>query len=409
VNDTDSDSDTLTAVKVANPGHGTVTLNANGSFTYTPEANYNGSDSFTYQAYDGSLYSNTATVTITVNAVNDAPSFTTGPDQNVLEDAGLQTVNTWATSLSAGPSNESGQVLDFIVTNGNNSLFSVQPAIAANGTLTFTPAANANGTATVTVSIHDNGGASNGGVATSGTQTFTITVTSVNDPPVAPTGGAAYSTDENAVLNQAAPGVLENVTDLDGDPLTAVLVSNVSHGTLVLNANGSFTYTPAAGFTGSDSFTCKASDGTTDSSVFTVTIEVTQGEPPTMTSLSKTSGSQGKRLTVVITGTNLGEATELDFGVGITVGTPTAASPTEITVEITIGSDAALGARNVTLTTPQGVATLENAFTVKKAPSAGVPVWVWPVVVMAVIAAGAGGFFLLFLLPRRKKKSGQET
>jgi hypothetical protein len=55
------------------------------------------------------------------------------------------------------------------------------------------------------------------------------------------------------------------------------------------------------------------------------------------------------------------------------------------------------------------VATLENAFTVKKAPSGGVPVWVWPVVVMAVIAAGAGGFFLLFLLPRRKKKSGQET
>jgi hypothetical protein len=143
--------------------------------------------------------------------------------------------------------------------------------------------------------------------------------------------------------------------------------------------------------------------------VFTVTIEVTQGEPPTITSLSKSSGHQGKRLTVFITGTSLDGATALDFGEGITVGTPAATSSTEITVEITIGSDAALGARNVTLTTPQGVATLENAFTVKKAPSAGVPVWVWPVVVMAVIAAGAGGFFLLFLLPRRKKKSGQET
>ena len=169
-NDTDSDGDPLTAVKVTDPGHGTVTLNGNGSFTYTPAANYNGTDSFTYKANDGTTDSTVVTVTITVNAVNDAP--------------------------------------------------------------------------------------------------------------VAPAGGAAYSTDENAVLNQAAPGVLGNVTDIDGNPLTAILVSDVSHGTLVLNANGSFTYTPAAGFTGSDSFTCKANDGTADSSVFTVTITVNQvGHP----------------------------------------------------------------------------------------------------------------------------------
>ena len=72
-NDSDPDGDTLTAIKVTNPSHGTVTLNSNGSFTYTPSANYNGTDSFTYQANDGQANSNTATVTITINAVNDAP------------------------------------------------------------------------------------------------------------------------------------------------------------------------------------------------------------------------------------------------------------------------------------------------------------------------------------------------
>ena len=91
------------------------------------------------------------TFTITVTAVNDAPSFTKGADQTVLEDAGAQTVAGWATAISAGPANESGQTLNFIVSNNNNALFSVQPAIAANGTLTYTPAANANGSATVTV------------------------------------------------------------------------------------------------------------------------------------------------------------------------------------------------------------------------------------------------------------------
>ena len=118
-----------------------------------------------------------------MTAVNDAPSFTKGADQTVLEDAGAQTVTGWATAISAGPANEAGQVLNFIVSNNNNALFSAQPAIAANGTLTYTPAANANGSATVTVQLHDDGGTANGGVDTSAAQTFTITVTAVNDAP----------------------------------------------------------------------------------------------------------------------------------------------------------------------------------------------------------------------------------
>ncbi len=104
-------------------------------------------------------------------------------DLSVVEDAGLQTVANFATNISAGPADESAQTVSFTVTNNNNALFSSQPAINAAGTLTFTAATNANGTATVTVIAQDNGGVANGGTNASAPQTFTITVTPVNDAP----------------------------------------------------------------------------------------------------------------------------------------------------------------------------------------------------------------------------------
>src|SRR6185436_5937446 len=102
-NDTDVDLNPLTAVLVTDAAHGAVTVNANGSFSYTPAANYGGPDSFTYKANDGSLDSNVATVTIVVASINDAPSFTKGADQTVANYAGAQTVSGWATNISAGP------------------------------------------------------------------------------------------------------------------------------------------------------------------------------------------------------------------------------------------------------------------------------------------------------------------
>ncbi len=74
-----------------------MTLNADGTFTYTPNLNFNGTDSFTFKVNDGEEDSNIAAITITVNAVNDAPSFTAGTDQTVLEDAGPQSL-PWATT-----------------------------------------------------------------------------------------------------------------------------------------------------------------------------------------------------------------------------------------------------------------------------------------------------------------------
>ncbi len=205
--------------------------------------------------------------------VNNAPNFTKGTDQTVLEDASSQTIAGWATSISPGPASESGQAVDFIVTTTNAALFSVQPTIAADGTLSYTPAANANGSATVTVKLHDDGGTANGGVDTSPAQTFTITVTAVNDAPVAVDD--AYTTAEDTALNVLLPGVLSNDSDIDSSSLTAAVVTGPSHGTLTLNADGSFTYTPVANYNGPDSFSYQVSDGTANSNVAIVALTVT--------------------------------------------------------------------------------------------------------------------------------------
>ena len=163
-NDNDVDGDFLTAVLVSGPSHASsFTLNPDGYFSYAPNPNFSGSDSFTYKANDGTADSNVATVTITVTGVNDSP-------------------------------------------------------VAQNDT---------------------------------------------------------YNTPEDTDLNVLAPGVLGNDNDIDGDPLTAVLVSNVTHGTLTLNPDGSFSYTPDSNYTGTDTFTYKANDGTTDSNMVTVTIMLT--------------------------------------------------------------------------------------------------------------------------------------
>jgi Ca2+-binding RTX toxin-like protein len=201
---------------------------------------------------------------------NVAPSFVAGANEAVLEDAGPQTVTAWATSISAGPASESGQTVDFVVTNDNASLFSVAPAIAANGTLTYTPAANANGSAMITVTLHDNGRTANGGVDTSASQTFTITVSAVNDAPIATDG--SLTTDEDT----AATGTLA-ATDIDSATLIFSLVDTTNaHGVVTITdaATGAFSYTPDANFNGSASFTFQANDGALDSNISTVTITV---------------------------------------------------------------------------------------------------------------------------------------
>src|SRR5439155_696667 len=145
-----------------------------GTLSYAPAANANGSAVVTLALHDdggtangGSDTSAAQPFLIVILAVNDAPSFVAGPDQTVLEDAGLQTVTGWATGISAGPADEAGQHLNFLVSNDHPELFASQPSVAANGTLSYAPVSNANGAATVTVALHDDGGTANSGSDTS--------------------------------------------------------------------------------------------------------------------------------------------------------------------------------------------------------------------------------------------------
>ncbi len=204
--------------------------------------------------------------------VNVAPSFVAGANQIAAEDAGSQSVASWATTISSGPISEAGQTVDFVVTNDNPGLFSTQPSISATGLLSFTSAPDAFGVATITVVLHDNGGTANGGVDTSSPQLFTIAVTAVNDAPVA--NSDSWSTHEDTPLTISSKGVLVNDTDVDGDVLVATLVAPPAHGTLALSADGSFVYTPSLNFNGTDSFSYSANDGASDSAVTTVSILV---------------------------------------------------------------------------------------------------------------------------------------
>jgi hypothetical protein len=238
------------------------------SVTYIPNANYFGADSFTYSVNDGTVDSAPATVSVAVNAVNDVPSFAipASPNQTVAEDAGPQMVSAFATAISKGPANESGQTLTFHSSNNNNGLFSAQPAIdTTSGDLTYTPAPNANGVATVTVSLSDDGGTANGGVDTSANKQFTITVTPVNDAPVGTPDAA--TTNEDTFVNLS---VLGNDTDVDGDSLSIAFISTAGTvGTVTNNGNGTIKYNPAGHYNSlqvgnpnaTDTFTYIAGDG----------------------------------------------------------------------------------------------------------------------------------------------------
>jgi VCBS repeat-containing protein len=238
-NDIDADGDPLTAVLVTGVAHGTLVLNPNGSFHYTPTANYFGSDSFSYVAHDGLTSSTPATVSITVLPVNDAPSFSGAGHQRVNQNAPVQSVN-WASNLSAGPANESSQTVAFLVSNDNPALFSAQPAIAPNGTLTYTPAANTYGSANVSVRLQDNGGTANGGVDTSSEVIFAIVV---NSPPtvsiVSPANGSAF-------LFPATFSVISSASDPDGTVTNVQFLVNGSNFVNVAEAPFFFVMSNAA-------------------------------------------------------------------------------------------------------------------------------------------------------------------
>ncbi|HEU0068891.1 MAG TPA: Ig-like domain-containing protein, partial [Nitrospiraceae bacterium] len=176
------------------------------------------------------------TLTITVNAVNDPPVFTVGANQQIGEDSGAQTVFGFVSNIRPGPStadDEINQSVSFSTANDNNPLFSAQPSVSANGTLTYTAAPNANGVAVVTITAQDSGS----GVApnqNTSSRTFTITVDAVNDAPTL-TIPTAQSANEDISL--PIPGV--SLADLDAAEGTGQVEVQfrVTNGSVTLNTN----------------------------------------------------------------------------------------------------------------------------------------------------------------------------
>ena len=233
-----------------------------GVLTFTPAANANGSAIITIAIHDNGGTANggvdtsaTQTFNINVTPVNDAPSFTKGADESVAEDSGAHTVNGWATAISAGPPDETGQTLIFFVGNNNNSLFSIQPGIDASGNLTYTLAANASGTAIVNVQLQDSGGIANGGVDTSATQTFNIVVNGVNDAPVNSVPGAQSTAEDTPLTFSAANSNAITVSDVDANGGTEKVTLSAANGTVTLGTTAGITITGGANNSASVTFT----------------------------------------------------------------------------------------------------------------------------------------------------------
>lgn len=243
-NDTDPDGDPLTAELVSGPANGTVTLNADGTFTYVPAPNYHGSDSFTYRVSDGQETSAPSTVRITVAPVNDAP--VAGADSYSTEQN--RSLAVPAAGVLSNDSDVDGDTLTVEVASGPaNGTLTLDP----DGSFAYTPRPGFRGTDSFTYRVSDSAGSS-------GTATVTIRVIPPNGRPVAQ--GDVYTVGEDGTLKVPAPGVLANDTPPGNLPLTARLQAGPTNGTVTLRPDGSFIYTPNLDFYGSDSFTYRAVD-----------------------------------------------------------------------------------------------------------------------------------------------------
>ncbi|MFA5845061.1 MAG: Ig-like domain-containing protein [Coriobacteriia bacterium] len=286
-NDTDVDGDALRAGLVTGVAHGTLALRADGSYTYRPAADFNGTDSFTYRAYDGVAYSVPVNVAIAVTPVNDAP--VSSADTATIAEDGMLSVA--APGILGNDTDVDGDALRASVVTGTTH-GTLQ--LVADGSYTYRPSPDFRGTDSFTYRAFD-------GAAYSAPARVTIAVRAVNDAPVAVADEVTAA--EDTTLSVAAPGVLGNDTDVDGDALSSVAVAGVTHGTLALAADGSYTYVPAPDFRGVDSFTYRVFDGAAYSTPVTVTITVARLDPCTIDVSSVSSASLGFGSTFVVEGT----------------------------------------------------------------------------------------------------------
>ena len=275
-NDSDPDSDPLTVNTVVTSGTGTVSTNGTSVF-YTPASDFNGTETLTYivtDSVDGTDGSDIGSVTVTVTEVNDAP--VAGADTGTItEDDGATAFTVLAndtdtesgTLTVSGPTIASGDTSGTVTTNGT--------------TVTYTPSANFNGTTVINYTITDDGTTNGSNDFLTDTATLTVTVTEVNEAPVAGADTGTITEDDGAT----AFTVLGNDSDIDGDSLTVsnpTIASGDTSGTVTTNGT-TVTYTPSANFNGTTVINYTITDdGTTNGSndfltaTATLTVTVTE-------------------------------------------------------------------------------------------------------------------------------------
>ena len=230
--DADGDSLIFQIATNGNKGIATIKNSSTGEFTYIPNADQSGTDTFTYFISDGiSSSTKPGTVAIEISvAINQRPSFTTnGHPPAITEDAGQQSVLVWVATFNQGVGDVGQTVADYIITNiSNPALFEIEPDIDNAGNLIYTPATNVSGTATFDVAVQDNGGIDGGGIDTSDFQTFTITVN-----PVADTPSVTNAYTEPAV--QSTSGLVISRHSADGIEVTHFKITNIQNGILYKN------------------------------------------------------------------------------------------------------------------------------------------------------------------------------
>ena len=258
-NDTDPDGDTLSVSSMTQGAHGSVVKEMSGNLRYTPNSNYSGSDSFSYTISDGKGLTATASVSVTIKAVNDAP---------VAANVSLTTLRNVSVNGSIVASDADGDTLSYSLTGApGNGMVVLNNA---TGSFSYTPSTGFSGSDSFVVTVSDG----KGGSAVS---TVTIAVMAVNAAPIAVNDSATTAKDTAVTI-----AVRGNDTDPDGGALTVTGVTQGANGSVVIDAiTGNPIYTPNAGFSGTDAFTYTISDGQGATATATVTVTVDANSLPT--------------------------------------------------------------------------------------------------------------------------------
>jgi hypothetical protein len=249
---TDPNHDTLHVSGVTNPAHGTVARNADGTLTYTPDAAFSGTDHFDYTIDDG--HGGTDTDTVTVLVTNGDP--TARPDSVTVSANAPTTID-----LLANDDDPNGDPLTVTVDTppGHGAV------TVTNGVATYTPAAGFHGIDTFHYTVDDGHGGTAGAMAT---------VTVVNVAPNARPDAVTTGTDTAVTISPLA-----NDDDPNGDRISLIGSTAPAHGTVQRQPDGTVVYTPAAGFTGTDTFTYTVADPSSLSASAVVTVSVLNAAP----------------------------------------------------------------------------------------------------------------------------------